>query len=73
MNILKFIEICKSSIEFYKTLKADNNSIEMAEDEKFKEENALMYYCDKNNINYKEIYDCYMEMKEGADNNVIAL
>ena len=45
----------------------------MAEDEKFKEENALMYYCDKNNINYKEIYDCYMEMKEGADNNVIAL
>jgi hypothetical protein len=62
INKIKFIERAKESIEFYRFIKADNYSISFAEDEKFREENALQSYCDYNDIDYKKIYEDYLKL-----------
>jgi mRNA interferase MazF len=70
VNKIKFIETCKQSIEFLKSIKGDKYSINLAEDEKFKEENSLKYYCYKNNINYKEIYNNYLELEKRKEEGI---
>jgi mRNA interferase MazF len=70
INRIRFIERAKESIEFYKSIKADNYSIDFAEDEKFKEENALKYYCYKNQIDYIEIWNNYEELERRKEESV---
>lgn len=67
INKIRFIERAKESIEFYKSINADNYSINFAEDEKFREENALQSYCDYNNIDYHKIYNDYLKLTRKED------
>jgi mRNA interferase MazF len=64
LNKLKFIEKAKGSIEFYKSINGDIYSINLAEDEKFREENALQSYCDYNQLDFNEIYNNYFDLIE---------
>lgn len=72
INKIKFIETCKQSIEFLQKINGDQYSIDLAEDEKFKEENALQYFCYNNKISYDEIYNNYIEIEKRKE-EVIAL
>jgi mRNA-degrading endonuclease toxin of MazEF toxin-antitoxin module len=73
INKMEFIETCKKSIEFYKSIRGDEYSISLAEDEKFKEENALKYYCYKNNIDYDKIYNDYYDIKKRKEESIMVL
>lgn len=73
INKIKMIEICDSTLGFLYRVKGDDYSIRLAEDEKFKEENALMYYCDKNKLNYEEILNDYNNIMGNKKDNMVAL
>jgi len=62
VNKIRFIKRANDTIEFLKTIKGDNFSINLAEDEVFREENALQSYCQYKNIDYKEICKNYDEL-----------
>ena len=62
VNKIRFIKRAKDTIEFLKTIKGDKFSINLAEDEIFREQNALQSYCEYKNIDYKEVCKNYDEI-----------
>jgi len=62
VNKIRFIEKAKGTIDFLKSIKGDNFSINLAEDEIFREENALKSYCAYKNIDCEEVYKNYNEI-----------
>jgi mRNA interferase MazF len=70
VNKIRYIEKAKESIDFYKSINADTYSINLAEDERIKEENALKYYCYQNKIEYDVVYNNYYELIGGKDNMI---
>ncbi|MBN1076042.1 type II toxin-antitoxin system PemK/MazF family toxin [Clostridium botulinum] len=73
---LKMIETYVLTLNTLNQVKGDYNTINLIEDEKFREINSLKYYCDKNRINYNIIIDNYRELvkeKEEEVSNSIAL
>ncbi|NFH01581.1 type II toxin-antitoxin system PemK/MazF family toxin [Clostridium botulinum] len=71
---LKMIETYILTLDTLNQIKGDYNTINLIEDELFKEKNSLKYYCNKNKINYNVIIDNYKDlMKEKEEVSNIAL
>jgi mRNA-degrading endonuclease toxin of MazEF toxin-antitoxin module len=62
INKIKFIYKAKETIKFLKSINGDIYSINLTEDEIFRETNSLQSYCDYNKINYEEILRNYNEL-----------
>lgn len=71
---LKMIETYILTLDTLNQVRGDYNTINLIEDEKFREINSLKYYCDKNKINYNVIIDNYKDLvKEKEEVSNIAL
>jgi mRNA interferase MazF len=56
LDKLNIIKECEVVLNFFHRLNKDANAIELAEDEKFEAENALMAFCYNNGLNCDEFY-----------------
>ncbi|OSA95729.1 UNVERIFIED_ORG: hypothetical protein B2H93_04725 [Clostridium botulinum] len=71
---LKMIETYTLTLDTLNQVKGDFNTINLIEDEKFREINSLKYYCNKNKISYNVILENYRDLiKEKDSISTIAL
>lgn len=69
LDKLNIIKECEVVLKFFHRLNKDANAIELAEDEKFEAENALMSFCYNNGLNCDEFYT----QENGVNSELIAL
>jgi len=62
INSFKMINTYEITIETMKINNVQIEAIDLIEDQKFREENGLMCYCDENKINYDIVFNDYKEM-----------